>query len=329
MKIVLTKPVLTLTASTLVAVFSFLAVVKPASARALVRESTPEITGSVRSTPNGTTVPDTTAIPDGLPATVSAATVSRTGPTPSVPSPTLGASNSATPNLAYQLQQLRQEVSGLRGLVEEQGHELRRLKQQRLDDYLDLDKRLSELSANSSAAGFEQSPANNTGLAGAGLTETGLHETAGSDTKESATKNRQPGNTAALLVANAKASAEKALYTQAIDQLLKQQDYPAAKEKFSEYLATYPAGVYVPNVYYWQGQILLIENDKNAAAEVFKTLVDKFPDHRKTPDAKYKLATIYFDQGKQAEAKVLLDEVAAGNSDASRLAKSFLSSQYN
>jgi len=46
----------------------------------------------------------------------------------------------------YQLQTLQQEVATLRGIIEEQSYELSRLKQQRTDDYADLDRRLSELS---------------------------------------------------------------------------------------------------------------------------------------------------------------------------------------
>ena len=46
-------------------------------------------------------------------------------------------------NLFYQIQQLQQEVMRLNGKVEEQAHELRNLKEQSLQRYVDLDKRLS------------------------------------------------------------------------------------------------------------------------------------------------------------------------------------------
>lgn len=48
-------------------------------------------------------------------------------------------------NVKLGMQLLQQEVLQLRGMVEEQAHELKRLKQQRLDDYLDLDRRLSKV----------------------------------------------------------------------------------------------------------------------------------------------------------------------------------------
>lgn len=47
--------------------------------------------------------------------------------------------------LFYQLQAMQQEVLDLRGLVEVQAYEIKRLKQQRLDDYVDLDRRIVAL----------------------------------------------------------------------------------------------------------------------------------------------------------------------------------------
>lgn len=54
-----------------------------------------------------------------------------------------------------QIQSLLQEVSELRALVEEQGHEISRLKQLQLDNYVDLDRRVSFLTGNASAKAKE------------------------------------------------------------------------------------------------------------------------------------------------------------------------------
>src|SRR4051812_28344050 len=50
-----------------------------------------------------------------------------------------------------QIQSLLQEVSELRALVEEQGHEISRLKQLQLDNYVDLDRRVSSISGGASS----------------------------------------------------------------------------------------------------------------------------------------------------------------------------------
>ncbi len=54
--------------------------------------------------------------------------------------------------LFYQLQAMQQEVLDLRGLVEVQAYEIKRLKQQRLDDYVDLDRRIVALGGNAGKA---------------------------------------------------------------------------------------------------------------------------------------------------------------------------------
>jgi tol-pal system protein YbgF len=256
------------TAVRLAAVFLFLAYVSNVNAQANVRESSPISPGAAVSSPVVSAPP-----PVSAPAAASPST-----------------------NLAYQIQQLQQEILELRGLVEEQGFELKRLKQQRLDDYLDLDKRIGELSTKPSTPAPQGNNLSNAGS---------LTNATGGDSE-----------------------AEKKLYRDAIDQLLNKQDYKTAQANFNQYLTDYPQGIYAPNVYYWQGQIYLTESNQGSAEKSFFTLVENYPEHQKTPDAKYKLATIYFDQGKKAEAKKLLDEVAASNTDASRLAKAFLANQY-
>ena len=55
-----------------------------------------------------------------------------------------------------QLQSLLQEVAELRGQVEEQGHEIARLKQLQLDNYMDLDRRVSFLTGNAKAKSTDE-----------------------------------------------------------------------------------------------------------------------------------------------------------------------------
>jgi tol-pal system protein YbgF len=231
------------------------------------------------------------------------------------------------PNTAYQIQQLQREISELRGLVEEQAFNLERLKQQRLDDYLDLDKRLSAV--NQADVATVQTP---TTLNSSLRNPTDQNSNTLNTAVQNNTSNPSPavtGMSGGLSTSvSSNAEEDKKLYRKAIDQLLNKQDYSGAQTSFSQYLASYPTGIYVPNVYYWQGQIYLTENNNTAAEKAFTSLVSQYSDHQKAPDAKYKLATIYFDQGKKAEAKKLLNEVVASDTDASRLAKSFLANQY-
>ena len=220
-------------------------------------------------------------------------------------------------NFFSQLQILQQEVLELRGQVEQQANEIKKLKQQRLDDYLDLDRRMGEINQSSprpSSPSSLSSPSNpSTRIIGG-----------------NEPSSPQPGITSSIgdTPSLAPSEDEKERYRKAIDQVLKQQDYPAAQTGFNDYLSRYPKGYYTPNVYYWQGEIFLLQDKANEATTAFTALINQYPNHGKVPDAKYKLAKVYFQQGKKEEAKILLQAVVQSATDASRLAQSFLDSNY-
>ncbi|MFT6387331.1 MAG: tol-pal system protein YbgF [Cellvibrionaceae bacterium] len=238
------------------------------------------------------------------------APVSSLGSAPASTSAVTSPQQSGNYNLIYQIQQMQQEVSELRGLLEEQNFQIKRLKQQRLDDYLDLDKRIVELNKQKQS----NSSSSEAAIVAQNKNSDALSTLSGSQNLSGALAND--------------IGAEKKLYRKAIDQLLNQQDYSGAQTSFTQYLGDYPSGTYAPNVHYWQGQIYLTDSNKEAAEKSFTALLNDYPDHQKAPDAKYKLATIFYDQGKKTEAKKMLSDVASSNSDASRLAKAFLVNQY-
>ncbi|MBX2809717.1 MAG: tetratricopeptide repeat protein [Cellvibrionaceae bacterium] len=234
------------------------------------------------------------------------------------------ADQTSSAKLFYQLQLLQEEIMQLRGLVEEQSFALKRLKQQRLDDYLDLDKRIAALSAASKggAQAASAQPATSQPLA---AQRNSLQNPA----RAQASVVDMVSTDTALATTQASTLAdEQTLYNQTINLLLDKQDYQAATLGFKQYLSSYPRGVYAANVYYWQGQIHLTEGDSSAAQAAFAKIISDYPDHQKTPDAKFKLAKIYFAQGRKQDAKHLLDDVIAANTDVSQLARTFLENNF-
>jgi tol-pal system protein YbgF len=215
---------------------------------------------------------------------------------------------SSNTGVVYELQGLQQEVLELRGQLEQQAYELKRLKQQRLEDYLDLDKRVSELTRQQSSLIRPMTAPSVPVSQPAGVLK-GLPTTV-------------------ITTAIVDSEQSNKLYNDAIDLLLNKQDYAGAQKKFSDYLQQYQNGKFTPNVYYWQGQILFAGAKKDAASRIFEKLITQFPSHLKVPDAKFKLARIYFDQGKKKAAKVIFDDVAASDTDVAPLAKSFISKNY-
>jgi len=227
---------------------------------------------------------------------------------PSVPDSRQSGNSSATASednanfqaeLFFRLQALQEEVSELRGMVEEQAHELKRLKQRRLDDYLDLDRRIGRLS--------EQ-------LGGPGAS--GLD---GSREDRSEAGGQGSGN--------ADVVSETQAYRQAY-QLLRDREIDQAIEAFNGYLDEYPQGNFAGNSHYWLGEIYLLQGDLEQAETWFSRLLAEFPGDRKKPDAQYKLGRVYHQQGKVTQARQLLEEVASGASDPARLARQYLKENF-
>lgn len=204
------------------------------------------------------------------------------------------------------LQTLQEEVATLRGLVEEQDYELKQLKQQRLDDYLNLDRRIGELSGKPGAGAAPTSASGNP----AGVASGGSAPAA---------------RTAAP--AGEQSADELQMYRSAIDLVLRQKNYDQAIIAFNQYLTDYPQGAYAANSEYWLGEISLLQGNLEKSRSWFERLLSDFPAHDKAADAQYKLGTVYHRLGNTQKAKSLLNEVVAKNpnTNAARLASNYLS----
>lgn len=205
-------------------------------------------------------------------------------------------------DLFYQLQTLQQEVLELRGLLEEQAYELKRLKQQRLDDYVGFDRRLSALN-------------------GATAESSSSAPSLSSDNKPSS------ASLSASVNPDQPQPDEVESYRAAIDLVLRKKDYVQAIAGFEAYLRNFPGGRYVPNSQYWLGEIFLLQGNLEQARNWFSRLLDDHSEHAKAPDAAYKLGTVYHKLGNQVKARQLLQQVAGGDSNAARLATSYLANE--
>lgn len=201
--------------------------------------------------------------------------------------------------LYFQLQVLQQEVQDLRGLVEEQSYELKRLKQQRLDDYLDLDRRLSQAGQAGTTAPARVSSS---------------EQAVAADTN--------------IDLADTPNVGELASYRSAIDLVLKQRDFDGGAKALQSYLNDFPSGHYVANAQYWLGQIYFQKNDLEQSKKWFGLMIEQFPRHQKAPEAKFKLAKALDSLGEKDKAKELLQEVVRSGSSAAGLAQEYLKQNF-
>ncbi|MEH6581014.1 MAG: tol-pal system protein YbgF [Halioglobus sp.] len=210
-------------------------------------------------------------------------------------------------NLFYQLQQLQQEVMMLNGKVEEQAHELRKLREQNLERYVDVDRRLSEVGG------------------GSGGSPAAAATTGGAATIAS----QPPAGQASVAELPGEGEAYRAAYA-----LVRNQQFDQAVDGFQQFLQNYPAGKYAPNAHYWLGELYLVivPADLESSRQAFMLLLDQYPDNSKIPDALYKLGKVHFMKGNRDRAKEFFDRVIAeygsSNNSAAKLARDFLSENY-
>lgn len=199
---------------------------------------------------------------------------------------------SADSDVYTQIRSLQEEVTTLRGLVEEQAYELKQLKQLQLDNYMDLDRRIS----------------------------------GGSQSTVTPSPVEVFPDISPLPIVDNNAS-EGDVYKSAYD-LLNQKDFAGAESAFKDHLARFPNGDFASNSHYWLGKIAMLKKDYPQAKNWFTDLIANFPAAAKVPDAQLDLGKVYFLMGDKAKAKSLLGQVAAGNTDAARLAAKFISDNY-
>jgi tol-pal system protein YbgF len=213
-------------------------------------------------------------------------------------------------NLFYQIQLLQQEVMQLNGKVEEQAHELRKLKEQSLERYVDLDRRLSD------AAGGVSSTSTNTGSTGGSSSTVATAPVAADGQSRTA---EQPGE----------GDAYRAAYA-----LVRGQKFDQAVQGFEQFLQDYPGGKYAPNAHYWLGELYLVIEPPNleSSRQSFTLLLSQYPNNNKAPDALYKLGKVQFMKGNREKAREYLDRVineyGSTNSSAVKLARDFIAENY-
>lgn len=271
---------------------SFLALVMPATAQNYIDVE------AERRAAQGSTTTSSGAVSYGVGSAPSGAV------TQSLPPPAATASDNIG-GLFNQVQQLQQEVMRLNGIVEQQAYELRQLKEQSLERYMDIDRRLASGAGGAAAGGAAVA-----GSGGSGPVTVDPTPAAGSGAPQVA---EQPGE----------GDAYRAAYA-----LVRGQEFDQAVQAFSTFLQNYPGGRYAPNAHYWLGELYLVIDpaDPEAARQSFMLLLNEYPENPKVPDALYKLGRVHFIKGNSVRSREYLDRVIREypDSSAARLAGDFI-----
>jgi tol-pal system protein YbgF len=238
-------------------------------------------------------------------------------------------SNQSLVELAQHLDQVQADVRQLRGRVEELEYNTESMRKQQRDLYSDLDKRLAAIgggSAGGAAAGALSGSGSGAGTGAGSSSPQGGAGGAGAPSSSSTAAGAGAAGSAAADSGGAGTSEEQRVYGQSFD-ALKAGSYSIAITGFKDFLTSYPASPLAENAQYWLGEAYYVTRDFDSASGAFKSVLSKWPDSRKAPDALLKLGYTQIAQNKAAEGRATLSQVVQKypGTDAAKLATDRLS----
>ena len=200
---------------------------------------------------------------------------------------------SAQGMLFNQLQQMQEQIARQQGVIEVLQNDVARMKQENLERYQDLDRRIGSGAApaatpDNSSTGGDLNAAGAAAGAGAGAAA------------QPPAASSEPGDPAK----------EKLYYDAAFD-LIKAKDFDKASQAFSAFLRKYPNSQYAGNAQYWLGEVNLAKGDLQGAGQAFAKVSQLYPKHAKVPDSLYKLADVERRLGHADRVKGILQQVVA------------------
>jgi tol-pal system protein YbgF len=205
-----------------------------------------------------------------------------------------GAPSATLLEMLGRVEQLQNDVSKMRGEIEELSHEVETLKKQQRDQYLELDQRIRQL------VGSKRDQAEVPGQPqpGEGAPATPPEAPQPPPAEPSAAPPASPGDPAA----------RQGSYQQAFS-TLKDGRYNEAIAQFSSFLSAYPTGEYSDNARYWLAETYYVTRDFPAARENFNRILSDFPQSPKVADATLKLGFIEYETGQWLKARQILTDV--------------------
>lgn len=268
------------------------------------------------------------------------------------------AGQSMTSRMILELQQMREEVRELRGLVEAQAQEIENLKRRQRDQYLDLDTRLSALNAGpgsnpaaSVLAGSGEDPLSASTAADPGPAAAAVQPSVPPPRMSTPTTSQPSSQPAPVDAPEVRApvdpepeivtladpgaadgrelSQPTAAEQQAYDRAflaLRETRYADAAEGFDRFLRDHPQSSYAPNALYWLGEVYYVTRDFQTALDQFQRLLQVYPDSSKQPDALLKIGFSHYELGHWDQARAALEQVIADHpgTNYSRLAENRL-----
>jgi tol-pal system protein YbgF len=226
--------------------------------------------------------------------------------------------NRAMIELMQSVEGLANEISQMRGELEQQTHDTTEIKKRQRELYLDIDRRLRALESRAVSA-QKTEPVEVPGLdetAEAAETTTQPAQTviepsvntggliADTSVPSTSSNDSQPG----AAQSSASNSEERVAYQAAFD-TLKEGRYKIAKTELRRFLEKYPDSTYSGNAQYWLGEAYYVTRDFDQGILEFELVLSRYPSSPKVADAMLKLGYTYYEKQQYNKARIMLNEL--------------------
>jgi len=203
---------------------------------------------------------------------------------------------------SQRVEQIQQELTSLRGLLESQENQLSLIKQRQRNLYQDIDRRLNDLEIKGGGA--------STGASSVSAVSQSATSSGGLSSPI-APPSSQAGLSSAIAAAPLSLSNDKngkSAYTQAFN-TLKEGRYEQAIDEFKAFQKNYPESAYGANAQYWLGETYSVSRDYKTSLSEFQRVVSDYPDSNKVEGALLKIGFTYYEMQDWASAKTALELV--------------------
>lgn len=229
-------------------------------------------------------------------------------------------------DVVIQIQTQQQQIAELKGVIEEQIHEINSLKEKQKLLYIDMDSRITTLESNntipnaSNLSNTDDVTSDNSALAN--------NTPSINDNNQTMTVEVDEGYNDGVTtqsMAEPVLSSDQDDYDIAFAHLRAGRFLESARA-FEDFIQKYPDNELTDNAYYWLGESYYVKRQYPQALAAFQTLTDKFPSSDKSADSLLKIGYSYYEMDDYANAEQNLNKVISSfpNSNLARLAKNRL-----
>lgn len=220
-------------------------------------------------------------------------------------------------DLQYKISDIQQELGTLRGTQEEHSFSLKQLTERQRDIYRDVDTRLSEVRNQLLT------------LSDGSVKLATTISVTGSETEQSTPNGEQsqPPNQSSTSFQTAQVDqtfADNGIESyNKIFPMVRNKNYQQAVVAYQNFINNYPQSKFLPNAYYWLGQVYFVQGNLQQALAPFEVIMEKFPEFKKFADVLLKVANIQISEGQKLKAIELFRQIMTNypNTSTARMAE--------